>query len=258
MTSPPAPDDGATACAWAIVHGVAFLLVEVNDADHTPVQELLRERGYEVAVAVCERTPIESIKRTAGALALHAATILSDSGASEDTLDAANEILADARDLLRFSLNFLDLRGDVRPSTVGAEPIDLANLIREILAAMEPRASSAGVRLHTSGDAPTVSIDGRLVRRVLANLVAAAIRRTPPRGSVEVRASPGRSGVLLRVIDTGEGTPAALTIGHDDGAQVAIGLAFCHVAAEVLGGRLWVERAGSSTAFCVELPVPGS
>jgi signal transduction histidine kinase len=135
-------------------------------------------------------------------------------------------------------------------------------------------AEEAGKRLVVALDAalPPAAADHALLRRVLVNLIANALRHS---GSSEVRieanAEPGGV-VALRVIDHGRGIPA------DDQARIfekfgsirrsptaepitdtGLGLPFCKLAIERMGGTIELaSRAGGPTVFAVTLPArPG-
>lgn len=140
--------------------GVASLVIDVDADEHAVVQEVLREAGYNVAVAclqapgsesdehpVLARKHLDALKHTAGALTLRAASILSDPLLSDDSREAAREILADSRELLRFTLNLLDITAaSARPWIAIPAVVDLASLISDVLGTMEAQASIASVR----------------------------------------------------------------------------------------------------------------
>jgi signal transduction histidine kinase len=113
------------------------------------------------------------------------------------------------------------------------------------------------------------------LRRVVANLVENAIRHAPADSVVRVESTRAEEGVLLRVADEGSGVPKELAAHIFDPfvqAQAApgqaltrtgrgLGLAFCRVAVEAHGGRIWVEDGSSKTRgpgalFCVWLKEP--
>ncbi|MBI3244126.1 MAG: GAF domain-containing protein [Chloroflexi bacterium] len=123
-------------------------------------------------------------------------------------------------------------------------------------------------------DLPQLLIDSDKVERVLTNLVDNALKFTPTNGFVIVRASPyddvpsedGRSFVLCQVLDTGPGIPDDYRARiFDRFAQVrgrqgrrrgtGLGLAFCKLAVEAHGGKIWVEsRPEGGSAFNFTLP----
>lgn len=115
----------------------------------------------------------------------------------------------DTREILRFTLNLLDLSAaDKQPFKPHFERVPMLPLIHAVLDSMEIRAKTAGVQLHTNGSAPTSTLDPRIFRRILANLIDHAILRAPSGTDVEIRMTAEPSGaVLLRIIDSGPSVP---------------------------------------------------
>jgi signal transduction histidine kinase len=91
------------------------------------------------------------------------------------------------------------------------EPLDLRELIDEVLAANRPTAERARVRLHAEQPDSRIVIAGsdHALGRVLTNLVSNAIAHTPPGGRVELSAGTTDGHAWTRVDDTGPGIPEA-------------------------------------------------
>ncbi|MBI4861363.1 MAG: response regulator [Candidatus Riflebacteria bacterium] len=154
--------------------------------------------------------------------------------------------------------------------TLHIEPIDLAGLVRAVVASHEPVATQSGIRLVTEGsDAPcSGAADENLMMRVLDNLVSNAIKYAPENSTVAVRVQPAdATGVIrLRVEDEGPGIPAADRPGIFDKfaivelkkrgvTQVGLGLPFAKLVVEAHGGRIFVDgRRPRGSVFTVELP----
>ena len=127
-----------------------------------------------------------------------------------------------------------------------------------------------------------VSADPGRLEQVVRNLVANAVRHTPPGGLVLLTAAPGdaRSGgrspgcaprdVVLQVKDTGEGIPAPDlhriwerfyrgTTAREGDAGAGLGLALVKELTEAMGGTVTVESAaGKGSVFAVHLPAVSS
>ena len=109
-------------------------------------------------------------------------------------------------------------------------------------------------------------MDGPKVERIVENLVANALRHTPPGTPLWVRVEPADDGVLIVVEDAGAGVPedmrATIFEPFRQGAPglkgtpgVGIGLALVARFASLHGGRAWVEeREGGGSSFRVLLP----
>jgi signal transduction histidine kinase len=87
-----------------------------------------------------------------------------------------------------------------------AQPVDLVEMIREILIELEPLANSRGavLSLH-SPDRLVDPLDADALRLVLVNLVRNAIQHGAEGGSVEVQLDRQQGVVTLRVSDNGPG-----------------------------------------------------
>jgi signal transduction histidine kinase len=95
---------------------------------------------------------------------------------------------------------------------VRREPVELATLAASVAAGFSAAAADAGVRLAAvPAGLPPVPADPALLRRVLGNLVANALRHTPRGGSVRLEvADAGPGWQRLTVSDSGPGIPADL------------------------------------------------
>src|SRR5207253_10194745 len=92
------------------------------------------------------------------------------------------------------------------------EPVEVAQLVDDAVAAFRSQAESAGVTLEVRVPAglPLMSVDPLRIGQVLANLLSNALRHTSSGGTVTVSAELERltNGVVFEVEDTGEGIAA--------------------------------------------------
>lgn len=134
---------------------------------------------------------------------------------------------------------------------------DMARLARDAVDAAQAAAHLRDITLELEVREPVdVSIDESLVIRVLDNLVSNALKFSPRGGRVRVSAAP-RSGDYtseLRVSDQGPGIApeyremvfdkfGVVEVREKAGLQLGLGLAFCKLAVEAHGGRIWVAPA---------------
>jgi signal transduction histidine kinase len=209
---------------------------------------------------------IHDLKNPVNSLDLLAQVLLRDRALPPRTHEIAQLMRGEARSLLRLILNLLDIsRSEEGQLAVRREPIDVAALAAEILSEFGPRAREAGIALRSEIEAPSASGDVDLVRRVLENLVDNALKHGGADTTVTVASRRAGAGVELRVADQGRGIPPGLRdavfhryVQAREGAAPAssrgLGLAFCKLAVEALGGRIWIESGDPGAVFCLSLP----
>ena len=145
------------------------------------------------------------------------------------------------------------------------QPVDLAAVAGEVLELLQPRATQARVTLRGELHPATVSGDPHRLHQITANLVANAVKYTPPGGTVTVTVDHAGGSVRLVVADTGpgiepdelphlfdrfwRGRAATGTPGSGVGLTVVAELVRAH------GGRIEVTSTpGTGTTFTVCLP----
>lgn len=208
---------------------------------------------------------VHDLKNPVNAIDLQAELVLRDRDASPRSRRCAEKIREEGRALLRMITTLLDIaKADEGRLAPVRRPVDLRGLAASVVDELEARAQSSGVQLTCeldAMDAMMVSADPDLLRRVLENLVENAIHHAPEDSNVEIDARPAGGGIELRVRDAGAGVPPELREHIFErfvrGPQVAtrqnrgLGLAFCKLAVEAHGGRIWIEDAAPGAAFCV-------
>lgn len=207
---------------------------------------------------------VHDLKNPVHAIDLDARALARNAQRPERVEAAARRIHEEAGTLMRMITNLLDIakadEGRLEPVRV---PIELGELARAVACDLEERARASGVELELACGAAPVRADHDLVTRVFANLVDNAIRHTPEGGRVTIATTALASGVELSVRDTGPGVPAdrhdavfeRYARGADHGAtNRGLGLAFCKLAIDAHGGRIWVEDAHPGAIFRATLP----
>lgn len=153
------------------------------------------------------------------------------------------------------------------------ESTEIEAVVRDVLNQFESRAALKGVLLSCEilKPIPPLQFDGQLIGRVIGNLLSNAIRHTPAGGEVvgTVDHLQEKRVLLFGVKDSGPGLDrqyherifnkfeqVLIKTGTKLGTG-GLGLAFCKMAVEAHGGRIWVESEGQGKGctFKFELPV---
>jgi PAS domain S-box-containing protein len=149
-----------------------------------------------------------------------------------------------------------------------SEKVDVVDIARRIVEAARVNApEQLSVELVASPSLPAVSGDRDKLRQVLANLVANAVKYSPPTGRVELRLEPRDDQLRMAVRDEGVGIPQReqerifekfYRVYESMAGGVAgtgLGLYICRELVRRMGGRIWVESSeGQGSTFLVELP----
>jgi len=178
---------------------------------------------------------------------------------------------------VRKLLNLVDSLLDISKMESGAmtldrEPTPLAPLVTTVLDELRPLADELEVALDAEipRDLPPLAVDAAKTERILLNLVDNAVKYTPGEGRVWVEAEPDPADAgfaRIRVCDTGPGIPDEfkqklferfVQVAGQRGRRrgTGLGLAFCRMAVEAHGGRIWVEdNPGGGAVVAFTLPV---
>jgi signal transduction histidine kinase/FixJ family two-component response regulator len=176
------------------------------------------------------------------------------------------ELIDDLLDLSRIMSGKLQLN---------RKAVDLAHVVQDAVEVIQPAADEGGVRISVEVDpsVPTISGDAARLQQVAWNLLANAVKFTPPGGSVHLRLRPGPGGrVELTVADTGEGIsneflPSVFdAFRQADGSTtrvhlgLGIGLSVVKALVQAHGGTVHATSGGKGqgATFTVLLPVGSS
>lgn len=160
---------------------------------------------------------------------------------------------------------------DIEKITSGRMQLDLGRVVLQELfdASLElhqEAASQIDVALVIKDTDIVFEGDEEKLQRVLSNLISNAIKFSPPKGIVTVKAQRGSKDLRITVEDQGPGIPAdQLQSVFERFHQVetqkktggsGLGLAICKAITNLHAGNIWVEsEEGKGSKFIVSLPV---
>jgi signal transduction histidine kinase len=230
------------------------------------LQEQDRYKDEFISVVSHElRTPLNFILGFASVLEDEVAGPLNDDqrGQVGKILFGADRMLGLVNDLLDFA------KLQAGKFAILPEVTEVAPLIHEAVAPLEPLAAAKGIALEVAvgADRP-VELDLRRIEQVLVNLVSNAIKFTDPDGRVRVEATCDGAELVVTVADTGRGIPAEamphlfqrfrqvdMSATREHGGT-GLGLAIAKGLVEAHGGRIEATSAlGEGSTFRFVVPV---
>jgi two-component system OmpR family sensor kinase len=230
------------------------MLVALDKARSETEATLQRQREFVADASHELRTPLTSVLANLELLVDH---LEGEPG------EAARSALRSSNRMRRLVANLLLLARADANRAVPHRPTDLADVLVEVAAELEPVTGEHVLSVSTHGPAVVSGAQDELHRLAL-NLVENALRHTPP--GTHVHASVRRDGedVVLIVEDDGPGVPAALrerlferfVRGQgDSGGGSGLGLSIVRAVATSHGGTVAVDDAPRGGArFTVRIP----
>ncbi|HEY3313633.1 MAG TPA: GAF domain-containing protein [Anaerolineales bacterium] len=256
-------------------HPLQVYVRKVVFDDAESIQWILRD--------ISERKDLDALRADLAAMIYHdlrspLANILSSVEMLDDIIpepekESARPILRIAHHSInrieRMVSSLLDINRLEQNQAIGErQPVDISTLVSYAVEAVKPSVEGREqtVITHVAPDLPQVSVDIDMVRRVFINLLENASKYTPAGGEIEVGAEPGAEFLLLYVQDNGPGIPEGDTERIFDKfirlknktstRGLGVGLAFCKLAVQGHGGKIWVEPAPiHGSKFIFSLPV---
>lgn len=221
---------------------------------------------------------VHDLKSPLGIILLDAEFVASEAESSDDVRAAAASIVSSVNQMNDMVVSLLAVSNAEDGALVPVlENVELAPLLMELQQAASRSCSARGQRITVGvGPSDCVRADRALLRRVIENLIANAIKYGGSDVSVSALACADGS-VELAVCDNGEGVPecdngegvpeasreavfdryARLDRDANNHAEASggLGLTFCRLALEAHGGRIWVEQnTPQGAAFRMRFP----
>jgi signal transduction histidine kinase len=149
------------------------------------------------------RTPLARLRNRLEELSLDVKQPDASRVTLEQALEEADGLLNTFNALLRIA------RIESHESSTDFAPIDINELVRDVMELYEPLAEEKGLRLSAELEArPVFTGDRDLLFQAIANLLDNAIKYTPAHGEIRCSLLPDDGGARLLLSDNGPGIPA--------------------------------------------------
>ena len=229
----------------------------------TNIEQVFDARRELVAWASHDlRTPLASLQAMIEALEDGLATPEEYVRAIRFQTDLLSRLVDDLFELARI---------DAGAITLELRDTSLDDLVARCLGSLDADARAGDVALESRVDGSIVRVAPEKVERILLNLVANAVRHSPPCGAVAVVAEPDGDHVVVAVEDSGNGLADNASrrmferFWRDDESRTrssggaGLGLAIARGLVEAHGGSIWAENrdgGGARVAFTLPLAAP--
>lgn len=143
---------------------------------------------------------------------------------------------------------------------------NIEEAINHQIETIKPEAEKKNIRIsfeYPENFIPVISVDGKMIERVITNLFDNAIKYSPSGSSITVKLADWNLEVLVQMIDTGIGISAehipyifdAFFRVHRDSEGSGLGLSIAKAIVEAHGGKIWVKsQTGKGCTFSFTLP----
>jgi PAS domain S-box-containing protein len=212
------------------------------------------------------RTPLSSIKTYTHMLKDgYMGEVTSAQASALQTIVEASDRM---NELITTLLNITRMESGAIATSVRNIKID--NLVREVVRELSVPASNKQLKLDLSISgkySASVRTDRAILKEIIINLVSNAVKYTPPKGKVHIKARLRKDQVLIQISDTGWGIPKysqdqifskffrAENIVKRETTGTGLGLYLVKGLVESINGKIWFEsREGEGTDFFLSLP----
>jgi PAS domain S-box-containing protein len=175
--------------------------------------------------------------------------------ALQETLDIAFQEVQRLTNLLA------DYRTFARPQRLNLRPADMSEIIDEVLSAQMQSYRATKITLETQLEkVPGMLVDREKIKQVILNLCKNAVEAMPEGGTLTVKTTPSEQGIVLEVIDTGEGIPDGVDVFQlfrttkPEGSGLGLPIVQ-QIISEHKGTIKYRSKIGKGTTFTIVLPV---
>jgi len=189
---------------------------------------------------------------------------------SSDDKEVLDTAIQGSDNLFAMVCNLLDIgKMEHGRMVVHPEMVQLDELIQNRMKLMKAIAEQKGIELQYEGLPPsfTIKTDRNLLERILMNLLTNAMAYTKSGKTIKILVEKKDNFIKIAVIDQGSGIQPNLVdrvfdkffqdpvSGQKVRGSTGLGLTFCKLASETLGGNIGVESEhGVGSTFFVTLP----
>ena len=244
---------------------IGMLARALSDMSIALRQRIDATEAFAADVAHEIKNPLASLRS-----ALDGAERIDDPKLRKQLMDVAK---ADVQRMDRLISDISDAsRVDSQLAKAKFEPIDLGDMIEQLLQAREDRASDKDVTIAFARPRRSIAtVMGEDVRleRMLTNLIDNAVSFSPPGSVVEISATLADAEVVIRISDEGPGVPAQereaifrrfhseRPASENFGKHSGLGLAIARTIIEGHHGRIMVrDRVDGKDGACFEIALP--
>ncbi len=264
----------AVIIAYAIIRVLSIFELETNNKIRNLLEETRNSYG--------KLEQLEKIKDSLTHMIVHdlnnplAAVLgelqllrMEDKEFTAEQRESLNMAFAASEEMKGMISNLLDVnKMEENKLKLNYEKFKLNDLIQEVADQLSliARIEDKKISIDTAQNMPEMPADKELIRRIIANLINNAVKHSPAGGSILVKAffKAEDDNFYVQVKDSGEGIPEEYInkifgkfvqvenkkarLGH------GLGLAFCKMAVEAHGGKIWAENEiskGSSFYFTI-------
>ena len=233
-----------------VLHGSRMYEELRKSHEHVSRLEALKDNLMHMVVHDM-RAPLMVVKGYLDLLGEDSEDLLNDEYA-----EYVGEAIAETATLVRMINTLYDIAAlEAGTAELTVEKRDLVNVTEVALGSLGPMIGQAEVRWQKPLESLLIEMDAKLISRVMANLVAHALRYTPEDEVVKIEMAECESGVRVAISDMGGAIPEehretvfekfgqARIWGNKKQYASGLGLAFSKLAIEAHGGMIGISSS---------------